>query len=175
MMRLIFSQFYLCLLGGAYAAAGRHSNARATLDQLYEMSQHSYVSPYHRALIHLLMGEREASLDRLQEAYNIKDGWLVWLGVEPQFDPLRGEPAFEELLDKTRNPAVGRKVVLPLAANERRRQLRAHMDHVRDSITSPVMSPAPETQARENEEARQLYTAGRYYATRRSAEGLRQP
>jgi len=110
----------------------------------------------------------------LQEAYKINDGWLVWLGVEPQFDPLRGEPAFEELLDKTRNPAVGRKVVLPLAAKQRRRQLRADMDQVRASITSPVMSPAPETHAGENEEARQLYTAGRYYATRRSAEGLRQ-
>ena len=34
--------------------------------------------------------------------------------------------------------------------------------------------PAPETQAGENEEARQLYTAGRYYSTRRTAEGLRQ-
>ena len=34
--------------------------------------------------------------------------------------------------------------------------------------------PAPDTQAGENEEARQLYTAGRYYSTRRTAEGLRQ-
>jgi tetratricopeptide (TPR) repeat protein len=48
------------------------------------------------------------------------------------------------------------------------------VDQARASITSPVMSPAPDTQAGENEEARQLYTAGRYYATRRSAEGLRQ-
>lgn len=48
------------------------------------------------------------------------------------------------------------------------------MDHARASITSPVITPAPQTQAGENEEARQLYTAGRYYSTRRSAEGLRQ-
>jgi len=41
-------------------------------------------------------------------------------------------------------------------------------------MTSPVASPAPETQPAGNEEARQLYTAGRYYATRRTAEGLRQ-
>ena len=41
-------------------------------------------------------------------------------------------------------------------------------------ITVPVPSPAPQTQASENEEARQLYTAGRYYSTRRTAEGLRQ-
>src|SRR5439155_12561219 len=35
-------------------------------------------------------------------------------------------------------------------------------------------SPAPDTESTANEEARQLYTAGRYYATRRSAEGMRQ-
>jgi tetratricopeptide (TPR) repeat protein len=41
-------------------------------------------------------------------------------------------------------------------------------------ITKAILTPTPETQAGENEEARQLYTAGRYYATRRSAEGMRQ-
>ncbi len=40
------------------------------------------------------------------------------------------------------------------------------------SATSPVLSPAPQTLDDGNEEARQLYTAGRYYATRRTAEGL---
>ena len=40
-------------------------------------------------------------------------------------------------------------------------------------MTSPV-SPSPQTQPGQNEEARQLYTAGRYYATRRTADGLRQ-
>ena len=167
-------QFLIAALGAAYAAAGRRAEARAALDQLYEMSHRAYVSPYHRSLIHLLLGEREPALDQLQEAYNINDAWLVWLGVEPQFDPLRGEPAFEELLEKTRNPAVGREVVPPLTADQRRRKRRADMEHARASITSPVITPAPQTQAGENEEARQLYTAGRYYSTRRSAEGLRQ-
>jgi tetratricopeptide (TPR) repeat protein len=41
-------------------------------------------------------------------------------------------------------------------------------------VTSPVFSPAQDTQSGENEEARQLYIAGRYYSTRRTAEGLRQ-
>jgi tetratricopeptide (TPR) repeat protein len=37
-----------------------------------------------------------------------------------------------------------------------------------------VPVPAPQTQAAVNEEARRLYTAGRYYSTRRSADGLKQ-
>jgi TolB-like protein/Flp pilus assembly protein TadD/tRNA A-37 threonylcarbamoyl transferase component Bud32 len=166
-------QLYLATLGAAYAAAGRHSDARAALDRLHEMSTRAHVSPYHLALIHLLMGERERALDLLQEAYNINDGWLVWLGVEPQLDPLRGEPIFEDLLAKTRNPAAGRKVVTPPAARQRRRSLGFNADQAHSPVTSQ-MRLAPDTQAGENEEARQLYTAGRYYATRRSAEGLRQ-
>ncbi|HVQ38088.1 MAG TPA: protein kinase [Pyrinomonadaceae bacterium] len=164
-------QFFLTALGAAYAAAGRHSDARAALDRLQEMSERSYVSPYLRALIHVNLGERDVALDLLQQAYDINDGWLVWLGVEPQLDPLRGESAFEELLVKTRNPAAGR-VVAPVPA--RKRKAKRSFVEERASVTSPVITPAPDTQAGENEEARQLYTAGRYYSTRRSAEGLRQ-
>src|SRR6185436_13987423 len=170
-------QFFLAALGAAYAAAGRHSDARAALDRLQEMSERAYVSPYHRALIHLLLGERETALDLLQEAYKIKDAWLVWLGVEPQLDPLRGEPAFEDLLKKTRNPAPANrssKDFFPVRTKHQKGKLRSGVAEERASVTSPVLSPAPDTQAGENEEARQLYTAGRYYATRRSAEGLRQ-
>jgi eukaryotic-like serine/threonine-protein kinase len=165
-------QFFLTALGAAYAAAGRHSDARATLENLQELSERSYVSPYHRALIHLLMGERETALDWLQEAYRVNDGWLVWLGVEPELDPLRGEPVFEELLEKTRNPAAASKEVWPRGTLRQTR--RPAFDQRRADVTSPIIRPAPDTQAGENEEARQLYTAGRYYSTRRSAEGLRQ-
>jgi tetratricopeptide (TPR) repeat protein len=100
----------------------------------------------------------------------LKDAWLVWLGVEPQFDPLRGDPAFEELIQATRNPVVHRRPLPGSAsASSKRRQPTTHV-----AVTSPVFSPAQDTQAGENEEARQLYTAGRYYSTRRTAEGLRQ-
>ncbi len=164
-------QVYVAGLGAAYAAAGRHSDARATLARLREMPAHSYVSPYHTALIHLLLGEREQALALLREAYDIHEGWLVWLGVEPQLDPLRGEPEFEELLIKTRNPTVSRRTLPGLAAAAAPR--RTEVVSISTSVSSPAPSPAPETRS-ENEEARQLYTAGRYYATRRTAEGVRQ-
>jgi len=167
-------QFCLAALGAAYAAAGRHSDARVALNQLQEMSERSYVSPYHIAVIHLLLGDRETALEFLQEAYRVNDGWLVWLGVEPTLDPLRGEPAFEELLEKTRNPAFASKEVFGLGARRPAERAVTGFDHKRADVTSPVLSPAPDTQSGENEEARQLYTAGRYYSTRRSAEGLRQ-
>jgi tetratricopeptide (TPR) repeat protein len=164
-------QFFIALLGAAYAAAGRHQDARAALARLSQMAEHSYVSPYHKALIHVELGERAEALQLLHEAYEKKDAWVVWLGVEPQLDPLRGEPAFEELLRLTRNPAVDRKRMIeepPPGTDTDRLRERP------EPITSQIAGPAPDTQTGENEEARQLYTAGRYYATRRTAEGLRQ-
>ena len=162
-------QFYLAVLGGTYAAAGKEKEARAVIDRLTQMSVHTYVSPYHLALIHLHLGERERALELLQNAHAIRDAWVVWMGVEPQLDPLRGEPAFEEILREMRHPAMYRKLAKMVAA-EKKKKRSARIA----PITTQILIPTPETQSGENEEARQLYTAGRYYSTRRTAEGLRQ-
>ena len=163
---------YVASLGACYAAAGRHSDARAVLDRLADVAEQGYVSPYHCSLIHLLLGERERALELLMEAYAIKDGWIVWLGVEPQFDPLRGEPEFDKILRDLRHPSLYRKLTKMIgAADVAKKKKRG--DHPAP-ITTQILVPTTDTQAGENEEARQLYTAGRYFATRRSAEGLRQ-
>jgi len=164
-------QFFVAVLGAAYAAAGRKQDARAALNRLTQMAAQCYVSPYHRALIHINLGEREETLELLRECFAIKDGWLVWLGVEPQLDPLRGEPAFEDLLRSTRNPIADRRQMnVAFAAVGQ----GAHLGRRDSPVTSPIYRPALDTQTGDNEEARQMYTAGRYYATRRTAEGLRQ-
>jgi tetratricopeptide (TPR) repeat protein len=162
--------FYIGALGAAYAAAGREKDARAVLDRLAQLSVHGYVSPYQLSLIHLHLGERARALELLQDAHSIRDAWVVWLGVEPQFDPLRGDPLFEGILRDLRHPALYRKAEKKTAVKERRRKAAPHIA----PITTQILMPAPATLAGENEEARQLYTAGRYYSTRRTAEGLRQ-
>jgi serine/threonine-protein kinase len=162
--------FYIGALGAAYAAAGREKDARAVLDRLAQLSVHGYVSPYQLSLIHIHLGERARALELLQDAHSIRDAWVVWLGVEPQFDPLRGDPLFEGILRDLRHPALYRKTEKKTAVKERRRKPASHIA----PITTQILMPAPATLAGENEEARQLYTAGRYYSTRRTAEGLRQ-
>src|SRR6185503_5648854 len=101
---------------------GQQKEARAVLDQLMQLSVHSYVSPYHLALMHLHLGERERALELLVNAHAIKDAWVVWLGVEPQWDPLRGEPMFEGILRDLRHPALYRKAKAAKPAVPRRRK-----------------------------------------------------
>jgi eukaryotic-like serine/threonine-protein kinase len=164
-------QMFIAALGANYAAAGRVDDARAALERLDEMSKTTHVSPFHRALIHINLGEKEEALGLLQEAYAIHDGWLVWLGVEPELDPLRDDPEFADLLRKTGNPAPSYQALAARAAAAVERQ-----DESDRITTGPITAPVnvADTLPSENEEARQLYTAGRYYAARRSTEGLRQ-
>ncbi|HWN09898.1 MAG TPA: protein kinase [Pyrinomonadaceae bacterium] len=170
-------QFFLTALGASYAAAGRESDARRVLSQLKEMSATRYVSPYHLSLIHVWLGERERALSLLEKAQSIGDGWLVWLAVEPQFNPLRDEPRFNEILKRTLNPKLGRGTGNEVEKADRQRDRNAEGSRPlslegASRIASPN-PPAPSvTKPTDSEEAYQLYVAGRYYATRRTAEGL---
>ena len=166
-------QLFVAALGAAYAAAGRQSDALAALDRLHEMSANGYVSPYHRALIHVHLDDQDRAIALLQEAYAINEGWLVWLGVEPQLDPLRDKPEFIDLLTKTRNPAGSQQTMASRAAAALRSSGSLLRRRESPVVTVPI-KVAVDTLPSENEEARQLYTAGRYYAARRSKEGLRQ-
>lgn len=50
------------------------------------------------AIISLRAGKREQALEWLQESYRKHEGSLVYLNVEPLFDPLRSEPRFVQLI-----------------------------------------------------------------------------
>ena len=173
-------QFFLSVLGSSYAAAGRESDARRVLGQLREMSATRYVSPYQLSLIHLWLGEREVALSLLEKAQSIGDGWLVWLAVEPQFDALRDEPRFDEILKRTLNPKLGRvganATLEPPASKVEVKAASATGGKFSLEVAAPIVVPASPSPSvakpTESEEAYQLYVAGRYYATRGTAEGL---
>ncbi|MBA3438243.1 MAG: PD40 domain-containing protein, partial [Pyrinomonadaceae bacterium] len=98
------SPFILAGLAAAYAEAGRDEEARHLLSELHELARERYVSPYHLALVHCHLGERDAALDLLEQAFTIGDSWIVWLGVEPQLDPLRSSTRFAALLRQIKYP-----------------------------------------------------------------------
>jgi serine/threonine protein kinase/tetratricopeptide (TPR) repeat protein len=159
------SPYPLAFLASLNAAAGRNEEARALLEEIQQARETRYVSPYMAAMVYCSLGDDREALRELERAHEIGDARLAWLGVDPQFDSLRGRTEFEDVLRRTGNP-----LVLPRAP--------AATFRTGDS------SATPSGQARradntgphgtDDEEARQLYIAGRYFATRRTAEGLRQ-
>ncbi len=87
-------------IGLVYAAWGKSAEARAVLDALKEQARQHYVSPYGMGLIHTALGETDEAFQWLEKAYQVHDGELFNLKVEPQFDRLRGDPRFAKLLQR---------------------------------------------------------------------------
>jgi len=86
------------LLARTYALAGKKSEATALLNELTETQ--SYVSPYRIAAIHAALGDEDRAFKWLEHAYDGRDGWLIWLAVDPVFDDLRDDGRFTDLLDR---------------------------------------------------------------------------
>lgn len=87
--------------GQAYAAAGMRAEVEDVLAKLAALPAEYYVIPYHVALIHHFLGDREKTLLALEGALERRDLWLVWMGVEPAFDSLHSDARFHRLLDLT--------------------------------------------------------------------------
>ena len=50
------------------------------------------------------LGDLDKAFEDLNIAYETHDSFVTWLKVEPQFDPLRSDPRYQELLQKVRIP-----------------------------------------------------------------------
>lgn len=87
--------------GQAYAAAGMRREAEQVLENIVALRAASYVIPYHVALIYHFLGDKEKTLLALEEAFEQRDLWLVWIGVEPAFDNLCSDTRFQRLLELT--------------------------------------------------------------------------
>jgi adenylate cyclase len=86
----------------AYAVAkwGKLSEARIILHELLKSSAETYVPPYNIALAYNTVGERQRTLDYLEKGFLERDVRMVFLKVEPQWDSLRSEPRFVELIKR---------------------------------------------------------------------------
>ncbi len=162
-------------LGAAYAWAGKVQQAEDVLREMNEFAAHRYISPYHIALVQSALGRTDEALNMLARAVELQDAWVLWMAVDPELDPLRSHPRFNEILQSL-NP---RMVTLAdhVSLSSKRIPTRERDRTVAppaSSVTSAIPHPAPDTSPTLDDEAQQLFTAGRYYATRRSAEGLRQ-
>jgi tetratricopeptide (TPR) repeat protein len=96
--------YTLVWLGAAHAAAGDRDAAEKVLAEIASFEGQRYVSPYLTAMIHARLGDSEPALALLENACEIKDARLLWMGVDPQFDSLRADPRFQTVLRKTKNP-----------------------------------------------------------------------
>jgi tetratricopeptide (TPR) repeat protein len=87
----------LAMLGHTRAIAGHRAEAEMILSMLAEQAKTRYISPYDVAIIYAGLGEKTAALAKLNEAYEDRSAWLVFVNVDPRLDGLREEGEFREL------------------------------------------------------------------------------
>lgn len=85
-------------LAHALASSGEAHEARKRLAQLQSIASQRYVSACHIACIHIALGQNDLAYKWLATALDNRDIELVFLKVNPQLDPLRGDSRFEELV-----------------------------------------------------------------------------
>lgn len=93
-------------MGAAYARAGKTEEARKIIEELTERRQHTKAGSlaFFTAVVYAALGDTDAALHWLKEAYNGHEMEMPWLTSEPQFRPLHNKPEFRELVARMKFP-----------------------------------------------------------------------
>ncbi len=88
----------LASLAHCYAVSGATSEAKALLRDLTQLSEHRYVSPYDLALLHSGLGQKQEAFEWLDRAYEMHDGWMIYVTVDPRWRPVREDARFADIV-----------------------------------------------------------------------------
>jgi tetratricopeptide (TPR) repeat protein len=84
--------------GLAYALAGRRREAEAVVRELTSRASTNDQVFYSLAQIETALGHHDAALAWLNRAYEARSATLFLVNSELKFEPLRGDPRFNDLL-----------------------------------------------------------------------------
>jgi TolB-like protein/DNA-binding winged helix-turn-helix (wHTH) protein/Tfp pilus assembly protein PilF len=84
-------------IGHLYAVSGNRTEAQKVLEDLKDRGRQSYVPPYDIAIVYAGLGERDATFEWLNKAYEDRSFWLSWLKVDPRLRAVRSDPRYVEL------------------------------------------------------------------------------
>jgi serine/threonine-protein kinase len=85
-------------LGYLYAVTGKRAEAQKILHELEELSKQRHVNPFDFALIYTGLGDKDRAFEYLQKQLEENARSLVFIQVTPEWDSLRSDPRYAELL-----------------------------------------------------------------------------
>jgi serine/threonine-protein kinase len=92
------SAWNLAALAGARARIGDTDEAERILDDLEQRASSEWISPLSLAAIYASLGRYQDAVAAVERGFEVRDCWVVALGVEPAWTILRGEPRFEAVV-----------------------------------------------------------------------------
>jgi DNA-binding winged helix-turn-helix (wHTH) protein/Tfp pilus assembly protein PilF len=98
--KLVVNSKVIALRGYIFARAGRIEEAQHVLHTLLSIAQERYVPPYAMAIVHAGLGQYDEAMQWLERCYQARDVHVVFLTIDPKWDPLRGDSRFSNLLQR---------------------------------------------------------------------------
>jgi serine/threonine-protein kinase len=87
-------------IGAAEARAKNRAEAEAVLRQLSTLATQQYVPSSATAIVYAALGDHARALEWLEKAYAEHDFAITQIAVAPWYQPLRGEPRFQQLVTR---------------------------------------------------------------------------
>jgi TolB-like protein/DNA-binding winged helix-turn-helix (wHTH) protein/lipopolysaccharide biosynthesis regulator YciM len=87
-------------LSYTYAVSGRQEEARRLLDELIESFGERPPSAFDLATVFTGLGEKDRAFEWLEKAYGERAYRLIYILVDPAFDPIRSDARFENLVKR---------------------------------------------------------------------------
>jgi hypothetical protein len=78
----------------------RIDEARAVLDAREAIAAERYLPAYAMALVYAGLKDTERALECLDRAYTERDVHLIFLVVDPKWEPCAADPRFQRLIDR---------------------------------------------------------------------------
>jgi len=83
-------------LARLFALTGRRKDAETIVEKLLHPMPNQYIDPYQLAFVFTGLGQNNTALEWLAKA--VRQHTAITMNVDPELDPLRNEPAFQQLL-----------------------------------------------------------------------------
>jgi serine/threonine-protein kinase len=71
-----------------------------TIDYLNEAAKDQYISPMNFAMVYAGLNDADQAIEWLEKSYQEHAIWMVFLKSDPQFDNIRADPRFQNLLKR---------------------------------------------------------------------------
>ena len=87
-------------LAAAEAVAGRRRDALAHLKPIEDEAARTNQNAFLVAVVYAALGDKDQTFKWLETAYDRRDTFLAWLNANPEFDSVRDDRRFGELVER---------------------------------------------------------------------------
>ena len=88
----------IALRGYIFARSGRTEESLDVINTMISISKERYVPPYAMAIVHAGLTQYDQSFHWLEQCYEVRDVHVIFLTIDPKWDPIRGDKRFSDLL-----------------------------------------------------------------------------